>query len=154
MALPKTPPTEISNVSEARRQFSETLDRVRRHEARVVVEKSGIPVGAIVSMEDLASLRHIDDEREESRRRLKLILENVRKDFEGMSDDEVDRQMELIRAKISRDADDDLLEIMTQTSRGFDGIPEEELLREVAKADATVKARRISARHGESGSTS
>src|SRR5690606_384612 len=63
MALPKTPPTETSNVSETRRQFSETLDRVRRHEARVVVEKSGIPVGAIVSMDDLKVVEEADQDR-------------------------------------------------------------------------------------------
>lgn len=99
MALPKTPPIETSNVSEARRQFSETLDRVRRHEARVVVEKSGIPVGAIVSMDDLKIVEKADADRNR------------------------------------------LIEIMERISKNFEGIPQEELDREVFKADAAVKAK-------------
>lgn len=100
MALPKTTPTVTSNVTQTRSQFSETLDRVRRHEARVIVEKSGIPVGAIVSIEDLKVVEQAEEDRNQ------------------------------------------LLEVMARTSQGFEGIPQEELDREVLKADAAVKEKR------------
>src|SRR5262245_55103002 len=57
------PMTETMKASDARQQFSDVLNRVYRHEARVVVERSGIPVAAIVSAEDLARLRQYDEER-------------------------------------------------------------------------------------------
>lgn len=100
MALPKFPATETSNVSETRKHLSETLDRVHRREARVVVEKSGIPVGAIVSMDDLARLNRIDEDRQK------------------------------------------LAEVMAQVSRKFEGVPQEELDREVEKAITEVEANR------------
>jgi prevent-host-death family protein len=89
MALPKTPPTEISNVSEARRQFSETLDRVRRHEARVVVEKRGIPVGAIVSIEDLKVIESND------RNKVALLeaLDETRRAFDGIPPEEIEEEI-------------------------------------------------------------
>lgn len=96
MALPKFPVTETSNVSETRKHLSQTLDRVHRHEARVVVEKSGIPVGAIVSMDDLARLKRIDQDR----RDLMEILAITRKAFEGIPPDEIESEIEKAIAEI------------------------------------------------------
>ncbi len=96
MALPKTPALETMNVSEARKQFSETLDRVRRREARVVVEKSGVPMGAVVSMDDLARLKRIDQNREE----LREILAQTRSAFEGIPPDEIEAEIEKAIAEV------------------------------------------------------
>jgi prevent-host-death family protein len=57
------PTTQTMNVSDARQQFREVLDRVYRKETRVVVERSGIPVAAIVSTDDLQRLDRYDRER-------------------------------------------------------------------------------------------
>jgi len=59
----RSPMTQTMKASDARQRFSDVLSRVYRHEARVVVERSGIPVAAIVSAEDLARLDHYDEER-------------------------------------------------------------------------------------------
>ena len=59
----RNPTTQTMKASDARQQFSDVLNRVYRHETRVVVERSGIPVAAIVSAEDLARLDHYDQER-------------------------------------------------------------------------------------------
>lgn len=55
--MKKTNPAIVTiNASEARVHFGDVLKRVYRGEARLVVEKSGIPVAAIVSLEDLDRL--------------------------------------------------------------------------------------------------
>lgn len=47
------PATKTINVTEARQNFSQLLNDVYRAKTRVVVEKSGIPVAAIISARDL-----------------------------------------------------------------------------------------------------
>lgn len=57
------PMTQTMKASEARRQFSQLLNQVARKETRVVVEKSGVPVAAIVSADDLATLQRFEADR-------------------------------------------------------------------------------------------
>lgn len=57
------PMTQTITASEARAQWSQVLNQVARKETRVVVEKSGVPVAAIVSTQDLAQLQHFEEER-------------------------------------------------------------------------------------------
>ncbi|MDQ3700402.1 MAG: type II toxin-antitoxin system Phd/YefM family antitoxin [Chloroflexota bacterium] len=54
--------TQTMNVSQARQEWSEVINKVFRKETRVLVEKSGIPVVAIVSPEDLERLKQYDAE--------------------------------------------------------------------------------------------
>ena len=54
-------------ASEARQQFSGLLNEVYDRQARVIVERSGIPVAAIVSPDDLADLERVEAERQERR---------------------------------------------------------------------------------------
>lgn len=56
-------PTESFKFTEARPQLSELLNRVFRREARMLIKKGGLPVAAIVSVEDLARLNRLDAER-------------------------------------------------------------------------------------------
>ena len=60
------PATQTMKASDARQHFASVLNSVFRKETRVVVEKSGIPVAAIVSAEDLARLDQLDRERARS----------------------------------------------------------------------------------------
>ncbi|MGI8963095.1 MAG: hypothetical protein ACR2GI_01165 [Thermomicrobiales bacterium] len=96
MAIGTFPTTETMNVSETRKQLSGALNRVHRRETRVVVEKSGIAVGALVSMDDLARLSSID----EDRRRLFEVMANIAKGFEGVSEDELEREVEKAVAEV------------------------------------------------------
>jgi prevent-host-death family protein len=50
------PMTKTIKASVARQQFSQLLNDVFRKESRVVVEKSGIPVAAIISASDFSGL--------------------------------------------------------------------------------------------------
>jgi prevent-host-death family protein len=51
-------------ASQARQEFSQLLNKVFRRETRVIVEKSGIPVAAIISAEDLERLIRLEAERQ------------------------------------------------------------------------------------------
>ena len=97
MALPSTPVIETMNVSDTRKQLSETLDLVRRHEARVVVEKSGIAIGALVSMDDLALLKRRDADRS----RLLEVMAELSKGFEDVSESEVEAEVEKAIAEVN-----------------------------------------------------
>lgn len=55
--------TQTIKASEARQHFSELVNQVFRKEKRVLVEKSGIPVAAIVSADDLARLTEFERQR-------------------------------------------------------------------------------------------
>jgi prevent-host-death family protein len=83
------PVTETVNVSQARQAFSQLLNKVFRKETRVVVEKSGIPVAAIVSAQDLQQLERLDEER----RRDFAILNEIRDTFKDVPDDELEREV-------------------------------------------------------------
>ena len=86
------PMTQTMKASDARQHFASVLNRVFRKEARVVVEKSGIPVAAIVSAEDLKRLDQLDRERAE---RFKVIDE-MRAAFAGVPDEEIERETDRI----------------------------------------------------------
>ncbi|MDO8497668.1 MAG: type II toxin-antitoxin system prevent-host-death family antitoxin [bacterium] len=50
-------------ASEAREQWAELLNNVFRNQTRIVVEKSGIPVAAVISAEDLERLTKLEKQR-------------------------------------------------------------------------------------------
>lgn len=58
------PMTRTMEASEARLHWSEIPDRVSRRETRVIVQRGGIPVAALVSTADLERLTQMDTERE------------------------------------------------------------------------------------------
>jgi prevent-host-death family protein len=90
MALPKIPSTEAMNVSEARRQFSDLLNRVYRGQERIVVEKNGIPVGAIVSMADLERIRRVDADRA----RLLNVMDRISAGFDDLTEEQANAEVE------------------------------------------------------------
>jgi prevent-host-death family protein len=93
------PATETVNASDARQQLPTHLKRVFHREARVLIEKSGIPVAAIVSASDLARLERLDKESEADF----AIIEKMRKAFDGIPAEEIeretDRALERVRAR-------------------------------------------------------
>lgn len=89
MTARKPPGTETKTVSEARRTFSETLNRVYRGEARVIIEKNGIPVGAIVSATDMERLRDMDLRAE----RAIKAFEDIQAAFADVPEDELEREL-------------------------------------------------------------
>ncbi len=85
----RQPVTQTLNVSEARQQFSQLLNRVFRGETRIVVEKSGIRVAAIVSAGDLDELTRLEREREEDFN----PLDATREAFKDVSDEDLEHEV-------------------------------------------------------------
>jgi prevent-host-death family protein len=87
-------------LSEARSSFSSVVNEVYRRRERVVVEKSGIPVAAIVPVADLERLQRFDAEREE---RFK-VLDEIRAAFADVDPDELEREADKAIAEVRRKA--------------------------------------------------
>jgi prevent-host-death family protein len=98
------PQIQTINVAEARKSFAQLLNRVFRKESRVVVEKSGIPVAAIVSTDDLERLQRLDDERERGFQ----AMERISQAFADVPVEELERQVtiavEQARAELRAEA--------------------------------------------------
>jgi prevent-host-death family protein len=76
-------------ASVARQQFSQLLNDVFRTENRVVVEKSGIPVAAIIPAKDLQRLTRLEAERN----RDFAILDEIREAFKDVPAEEIEREV-------------------------------------------------------------
>ena len=85
----REPMTQTMKASEARQQFSQLLNRVSRRETRVVVEKSGVPVAAIISAQDLEELARFEAQREKDF----AIIDEIRAAFKDVPDEELEREV-------------------------------------------------------------
>ena len=83
----RDPMTQTLKASEARAQWSELLNRVFRRQTRVIVEKSDIPVAAIISAEDLERFMRLEQERT----RDITILDEIGEAFRHESPEESER---------------------------------------------------------------
>ena len=90
------PVTQTIKASEAREQFSQLLTKVFRRETRVIVEKSGIPVAAIISVDDLQLLNRLEAERQQ---RFK-ILDEIGEAFEDVPPEEIEREVRRAIAEV------------------------------------------------------
>jgi prevent-host-death family protein len=81
--------TKTIKASVARQQFSKVLTDVYRTEHRVLVEKSGIPVAAIISAKDLARLTRLEAERNNDF----AILDEMREAFKDVPPEEIEREV-------------------------------------------------------------
>ncbi len=88
--------TQTMKISEVKTHLSDVVNRVYRQEARVVVEKSGIPVAVLVSTSDLARLDRLDRERAE---RFK-VLDAMRAAFKDVPPEETEQETDRITAEI------------------------------------------------------
>jgi prevent-host-death family protein len=88
--------TETVKASEARQHFAELVNRVFKEGTRVVVEKSGIPVAALVSLRDLAYLERLDGNRAERQ----AILDAMREPFKDVPPDELQREIDEALAEV------------------------------------------------------
>lgn len=55
--------TETMKISDVRSKVNTLVNEVFRHEKRVIVEKSGIPVAAIISVDDLERFEFLQGKR-------------------------------------------------------------------------------------------
>ncbi len=98
----RSPMTQTIKASDVRQQWSEILNKVFRKETQVIVEKSGIPVAAIISTDDLERLTRYDKERRE---RFKA-LEETWDAFKDVPPEEIEAEvakaLEQVRAENRR----------------------------------------------------
>jgi len=85
----REPITQTINATDARAQWSKLLNSVFRRKIRVIVEKSGVPVAAIVSAQDLARWQRL----EEDRARRFAAIDESRAAFLDVPDDELEREL-------------------------------------------------------------
>src|SRR4051794_2113827 len=81
---------ETVTATDARQHLASLLKRVHGDRSRVVVEKGGIPVAAIVSINDLERLRRLD--RDQADRR--AFVESMRAPFAGIPNEELEREID------------------------------------------------------------
>ena len=81
--------TEIMKASAARQQWSQVLNKVFRNQTRVIVEKSGIPVAAVISAVDLQRFTQLEEQRKE---RFKA-LDRMREAFKDVPTEVVEREI-------------------------------------------------------------
>jgi prevent-host-death family protein len=79
---------KVVKATEARDRLPQLLNAVYRGEGRVVIERSGIPVAAIVSSQDLATLDRIDEQRAE----LAAVLAEMRDAFKDVPQEEIEAE--------------------------------------------------------------
>ena len=87
----KQPSIETIASSRVRQDFANLVERVRTQRTRVIVQKSGVPVAAIISLDDLERLDRIDSDR----LRRFAFLQTMRIPFADISPEEIDRELNL-----------------------------------------------------------
>lgn len=87
----RQPMTQTLKISEVKARLSSLVNDVYRKEARVLVEKSGIPVAALVSAEDLVRLARLDAEQAERERRF-AVVDRMRAAFADVPPEELERE--------------------------------------------------------------
>jgi prevent-host-death family protein len=97
------PTTETMKISEVKQQLNSLVNRVYRKETRVLVEKSGIPVAGIVSVQDLLRLEQLDRQWDENTR----AMERFSAAFEDVPVEEAEAEIARIIADIRRNDEAD-----------------------------------------------
>ncbi len=78
--------TQVMKASEVRQQWAQLLNKVFRSKTRVIVEKSGIPVAAVISAQDLERFTKLEEQRE----RNFAILDEIGEKFKNVPAEEVE----------------------------------------------------------------
>jgi len=86
-------------ASEARQQWAQVLNKVFKGQTRVVVEKSGIPVAAVISTQDLKRLTQLEKQRED---RFKA-LDRMREAFKNVPAEVLELETEKAIAEVRVD---------------------------------------------------
>jgi prevent-host-death family protein len=85
---PLKPATQTMSASETRQHFSDVVNRVYRGEERVVIERSGIPVAAVISARDFERFQEFERRRDADF----AILDEIRAAFRGIPPEELERE--------------------------------------------------------------
>ena len=89
------PMTQTMKISDVKNTLSSLVNKVYRNETRVLVEKSGIPVAAIISADDLKRFAQLEREREQRF----AVIDRVREAFKGVPAEEIEAETDRIIAR-------------------------------------------------------
>ena len=87
--------THTMTISDVKNQFSRLVDQVSQAGSRILVEKSGIAVAAIVSVEDLQRLHEFERRREAFFSR----IDRVQEAFKDVPPEEIEQETDRIIAR-------------------------------------------------------
>lgn len=93
--------TQVMKASDVRQQWSQLLNKVFRNQTRVVIEKSGIPVAAVISAEDLEKFVQMEEQRMEKFQVLDKIRENFKEVPASEVEDEIVKALSQVRTEKS-----------------------------------------------------
>ena len=82
--------TRTVDVAEARAQWDQVIEDVGQRRGRIVIERDGIPVAAVISAADLERLQRLADEWDAPFR----VIDRMRAAFSDVPDDELERQVD------------------------------------------------------------
>lgn len=88
--------TQVMKASDARKEWSQLLNNVFKSQTRVVVEKSGIPVAAVISAVDLERLIKLEDQRE----RNFAILDEIGEKFKNVPSQELEQEVNIALTQV------------------------------------------------------
>jgi PHD/YefM family antitoxin component YafN of YafNO toxin-antitoxin module len=91
--------TQIMKASEARQQWSSLLRKVYREKARILIEKSDIPVVGIIPAEDL---RLFSTWRAAREKRF-AVLDEIRDKFKDVPAEEIQEQVQHALAEVRKE---------------------------------------------------
>ncbi len=81
--------TQVMKASDVRQRWSQLLNKVFRNQTRIVVEKSGIPVAAVISAEDLERFTRLEEQRE----RNFAVLDEIGEKFRNVPPEEIEQEV-------------------------------------------------------------
>lgn len=81
--------TESMKVTDVREHWSQVVNAVSRRQKRVILEKGGIPVAALLTIDDLERLQRYDARREANF----AVLDRIGAAFKDLPDEEVEREV-------------------------------------------------------------
>ena len=84
------------NASQARENFSQLLSRSFRGETRILIEKSGIPVAAMISAEDLKRLTQLESQLTEEAR----LFGRMRAAFADLTEAQIEQDVARVVANV------------------------------------------------------
>ena len=129
-----TPPTTTMKFTDARAHLSEIFNQVAKEETRILVEKNGVPVGAIISARDLQRFEAIEAE---AHARAYAAFVAFGEAFKDVPDDEFEREVDNAISKVRAE----MRAEQVLAARGLSGEEyEREYPRELERAQADYQA--------------
>jgi prevent-host-death family protein len=127
--IEQEPETRTMKISDVKAKLSSLVNEVYRQQTRVLIEKAGIPVAALVSVQDLQRLAQLDEQRADRR-----VLESMREPFRGVPAEEIKRETAKAVAEVRTEMAAEREErfgVIDQMRQAFKDVPPDEIERNV-----------------------